>query len=84
MDYKSVKIFIDSLKKMISKKISINGEYYVGPTYNYMIKDGLEVGHYHLRPNIHFSLGTLEDLNFFINYEYCRNKNQQNYNNYYT
>jgi len=46
-----------------------NGEFYVGPTYNYMIKDGLKVGIYHIPNQMHHAVGIPEDLERYIKYE---------------
>ena len=68
--WRKAKFFFQSVQDMIkSKDKAPNGEYYVAPTYNYMIKDGLKVGYYHLRPKTHFSLGNINDLNYFLKNE---------------
>ena len=65
--WKKASYFINSAKQMITKNDrSINGEFYIGPTYNYLIKNNFKIGYYHLDENIHFSLGNVDDLNYFI------------------
>ena len=62
--------FVDSYLQMYAAgDVAENGEYYVGPTYNYMIKKGLKVGYYHLESKVHFSLGNIRDLEYFLNNE---------------
>ena len=48
---------------------SKNGEFYIGPSYNYMIKDGLRVGIFHITSEMHHAVGDPEDLLRFLNYE---------------
>ena len=45
-----------------------NGEFYVGPTYNYMIANGLSVGVYHVPNQMHHSVGAPKDLERYISY----------------
>jgi len=44
-----------------------NGEFYVGPTYNYMIKHGLKVGIHHIPNYQHNPVGVPEDLKNYLN-----------------
>jgi hypothetical protein len=46
-----------------------NGEFYIGPSYNYMIKKGLRVGVFHIPNEMHHAVGIPEDLERFIKYE---------------
>lgn len=63
--------FVSSYDEMVNAKdVSENGEYYVGPTYNYMIASGRLVGIYHIPEFQHHAVGTPEDLR-----EYIRNEN---------
>lgn len=62
--------FVDSAKKMIlANDKAKNGEFYIGPSYNYMIKVGLVVGIYHIPVEMHHAVGDPEDLSKFINHE---------------
>jgi dTDP-glucose pyrophosphorylase len=66
--------FVNSANKMILVNDKAkNGEYYIGPSYNYMIKDGLTVGIFHIPNEMHHAVGDPEDLIKFINYENNRN-----------
>jgi len=68
--WKHGKFFVNSAQKMISDDDRApNGEFYVGPTYNYMIKDGLKVGIYHIPNQMHHAVGIPEDLERYIKYE---------------
>ena len=68
--WKKAKYFFDSANLMIANKDRApNGEYYVGPSYNYMIDKGLNVGYYNLSKKTHFSLGNIEDLDYFLKNE---------------
>lgn len=64
--YKFGKYFVDAAKSMITHSDSVNGEFYVGPTYNYMIASGLKVGIHHIPNEQHYAVGTPEDLKHYI------------------
>jgi len=60
--------FFDSLQQMIASNDRTNGEFYVAPTYNYLIKENLAVAPVlvgELENHVH-GLGTPEDLKTFI------------------
>ena len=58
--------FVNSAKMMIENKDTApNGEYYVGPTYNYLV-DSLHIGVYHIAREQHHAVGTPDDLNRFL------------------
>ena len=62
--------FVASAKEMISlKDTAPNGEFYVGPTYNYLIKQNFRIGIYHIPNEQHHAVGTPEDLAKYINLE---------------
>jgi dTDP-glucose pyrophosphorylase len=68
--WKKGRYFISSVEEMISKQDrAVNGEYYIGPSYNYMIKNGYNVGIYHIPNEYHHSVGVPEDLQKYLNYE---------------
>ena len=52
--------FVDSATKMIEANERYNNEFYVAPSYNYMIKDGKKVLPFFF--NMHYPIGTPEDL----------------------
>ena len=61
--------FIYAAETMIgAKDKSINGEYYIGPTYNYLIEKGCKIGIYHIPNSQHHAIGTPEDLERYLNY----------------
>jgi dTDP-glucose pyrophosphorylase len=71
--WKKGRYFVESVKKMIEMDDRApNGEFYVGPTYNYMIQEGKKVGIYHIPNQMHHAVGVPEDLQKYINHE--RNK----------
>ena len=62
--------FVYSAEKMIEEEDrSINGEFYVAPTYNYMIDRGQKVGIYHIPNSQHHAVGTPDDLREYIRLE---------------
>ena len=61
--------FIDSVEEMIeSNDRTTNGEFYIAPSYNYMIKKNLNVGIFHIPIEQHHAVGTPVDLEKYINY----------------
>jgi dTDP-glucose pyrophosphorylase len=66
--WKKGRFFVESANLMKSAKDTApNGEYYVGPTYNYMIKQMNKiVGIYHIPNFQHNPVGVPEDLERFI------------------
>ncbi len=66
--WKMGKDFVESSKLMIeANDTAPNGEYYVGPTYNYMInKLNKKVGIYNIPNFQHNSVGIPEDLDLYI------------------
>ncbi len=67
--WKKATFFIDSANEMISQKDRApNGEFYVGPTYNYMISKGLSVGIHHIPNQQHHAVGTPSDLEKYLDY----------------
>tara|TARA_B100002019_G_scaffold4264_1_gene3554 strand:+ start:7319 stop:8050 length:732 start_codon:yes stop_codon:yes gene_type:complete len=59
--------FVQSAESMIYySDTAPNGEFYVGPTYNYMIKSGLKVGIHHIPNYQHNPVGVPEDLNSYL------------------
>ena len=67
--WKKGKYFIESAEEMInSQDRANNGEFYIGPTYNYMIKKGLKVGIHHIPNQQHHPIGVPEDLKKYIEY----------------
>jgi dTDP-glucose pyrophosphorylase len=56
--------FVDSCKEMIEADEKYNEEYYVAPSYNYLIKRGKKILPFFY--NLHFPIGTPEDLDNYI------------------
>ena len=59
--------FFNSAKRMIQNDNRTNNEFYVGPTYNYLIDDGLDIGCYEITDNEFFPVGTPNDLERYLN-----------------
>nr|WP_210287952.1 glycosyltransferase family 2 protein [Martelella radicis] len=55
-------------EEMIKDNVRINGEFYVCPVYNYLIRDGLKIGHYSIGKEYDgmYGLGIPGDLDFFL------------------
>jgi dTDP-glucose pyrophosphorylase len=59
--------FIRSAEEMIKRNDRAwNGEFYVAPTYNYLIKQQLRIGVFHISKEQHCAIGVPEDLNIFL------------------
>jgi dTDP-glucose pyrophosphorylase len=52
--------FVSSAETMIEARETYNNEYYIAPTYNYLIKEGKKVLPFFY--NMHYPIGTPEDL----------------------
>lgn len=62
--------FVNSAETMIRyNDRAPNGEFYIGPSYNYMVKVGQTVGIYHIPNQFHHPVGVPDDLDKFIRYE---------------
>lgn len=65
--------FIAAAKEMIAANDRAeNGEFYIGPTYNYMIRDNYRVGIYHIPNEQHHPVGVPADLERYLNYHDSR------------
>lgn len=62
--------FVRSAKDMIAANDRApNGEFYIAPSYNYMIKQGMKVGIYHIPNEQHHAVGVPLDLERFLQYD---------------
>ena len=70
------KYFVHSANMMINDNDRApNGEFYVAPTYNYMIRYGHSVGIYHIPNEQHHAVGDPDDLEKYLtHYENTQNK----------
>jgi choline kinase len=63
--WKHGKDFVSSVEDMIKDNARVNNEFYVAPTFNYLIKDNKKILPYFF--NLHFPIGTKEDLEKYLN-----------------
>lgn len=57
---------IDGIVQMVIENDRTNNEFYICPTYNYLIRNGKKVGIYNIKqPQMH-GIGTPEDLNAYL------------------
>jgi NDP-sugar pyrophosphorylase family protein len=62
--------FVSSAEAMISADDRApNGEFYIAPTYNYMINAGKEIGIFHIPIEQHHAVGVPIDLERFLKYD---------------
>lgn len=60
-------LFVDSVNEMIkSNDRAPNGEFYIAPSYNYLINKGCKIGLYHIPNEQHWAVGTEEDLDLYL------------------
>ena len=72
--WKHGKYFVQSAHDMMAADDRApNGEFYIAPTYNYMIKKGLKVGIYHIPIEQHHAVGVPIDLERFLHYTVRKN-----------
>lgn len=64
--YKKGHIFVDAAIDMIINNDRFNNEFYVCPTYNYVIKNGFKVGIFNIEFSDMHGLGTPEDLEKYL------------------
>jgi NDP-sugar pyrophosphorylase family protein len=68
--WKKGSTFVSSADKMIElQDRAPNGEFYIGPTFNHMIKQGLKVGIYHIPNEQHHPVGVPDDLKKYLEHE---------------
>lgn len=59
--------FIDSVEEMVrANDRAPNGEFYIAPSYNYMIKEGKNIGIYHIPRSMFCPVGTPEELESYL------------------
>ena len=63
--------YVKYAEQMIANNERYNGEFYIGPTYNYMIKQGYTVGIHHIPNEQHNAVGIPRDLTDYINRVYA-------------
>jgi NDP-sugar pyrophosphorylase family protein len=56
--------FVNSASQMIKDNIRTNNEFYIAPSYNYLIKENKKILPFFY--NLHFPIGTKNDLDFFV------------------
>jgi dTDP-glucose pyrophosphorylase len=67
--WKKASYFLDSAQEMIERNDRTNNEFYIAPSYNYMISKGLRVGIFHIPNEQHHAIGTTHDLEKYIEME---------------
>jgi NDP-sugar pyrophosphorylase family protein len=65
--WKKAKYFFESLKEMVKNDDRKNGEFYIAPSYNYLIKNKHRIGIFMF--NQHYPIGTPEQLSIYLNNE---------------
>jgi UDP-N-acetylglucosamine diphosphorylase / glucose-1-phosphate thymidylyltransferase / UDP-N-acetylgalactosamine diphosphorylase / glucosamine-1-phosphate N-acetyltransferase / galactosamine-1-phosphate N-acetyltransferase len=65
--WKRGKYFVDSAESMIENQDRApNGEFYIGPSYNYLIKQNYKIGIYHIPNEQHHPVGVPDDLERYL------------------
>lgn len=67
-NFKAGKDLVKAADKMIQDNIRVNGEFYICPVYNYLIKEGYKTGIYNIGEEYNgmYGLGIPKDLKFFL------------------
>ena len=65
--WKKARYFFESYEEMYAKKDTTKGEYFIAPSYNYLINKDHKIGVYMF--NQHFPVGTPEDLKIYLENE---------------
>lgn len=58
--------FVWSTEQMVEKDDRVNGEFYIAPTYNYLIERGMKISTYPIPYNQHWATGTINDIQQYI------------------
>jgi dTDP-glucose pyrophosphorylase len=58
--------FVDAAIEMILNRKKVNGEYYIAPTYNFLIEQKKKIGIFEIDPKLMHGLGTPDDLNAYL------------------
>ena len=64
-NYRHGKDFVAAAHQMIDQNIRVNGEFYVAPVYNEMIRDGKKITFHNIGEHM-YGLGIPEDLEAFV------------------
>jgi NDP-sugar pyrophosphorylase family protein len=64
--WKRGRYFVESAEQMISNGERYNSEFYIGPSYNYLISKGYEIGIHHIPNEQHNAVGIPEDLEKYL------------------
>ena len=67
--WKKTSYFVNSVNQMIKNNVRVNNEFYIAPTYNYMIKKKKKVSIFHIPNEQHNSVGSFGDFEKFIKNE---------------
>ena len=68
--WKNGMLFVQSANDMIEcQDRAYNKEFYIGPTYNYLIKKGYMIGIYHIPNEQHHPVGVPADLKKFLDHD---------------
>jgi choline kinase len=73
--WKQGKYFVDSAKDMISASDRFNNEFYIAPSFNYLIKKNINVGIHHLPKEAFWPVGIPEDLEKYLKHELLSTQN---------
>jgi NDP-sugar pyrophosphorylase family protein len=58
--------FVRSAERMIEEDIRVNGEFYIAPTYNELINEGLFIAPFSIDKEQHYAIGDPKDLETYV------------------
>lgn len=65
--WKEGALFVASAEDMIKENNTVNGEFYVSKTFNYLIKQNKKIIEFRMNKNEFFALGNNEEIDYFLN-----------------
>jgi dTDP-glucose pyrophosphorylase len=63
------KDFVWSVEEMVRRDERVNGEFYIAPSYNYLIERGMKISTYRILDEQHFAVGVPEDIDLYLKSE---------------
>ena len=74
-NFSNGRAFVAAAELMVEQELRANGEFYVAPTYNVLIRDGAKVGYFNIGRDGAgmYGLGTPDDLNKFVSLGISKN-----------
>jgi len=66
--WKHGKYFVSSINQMIADRVMVNNEFYISPSFNYLINSGKKINTFKMDKHQYYSLGSPAEINDNLNY----------------